>query len=226
MVAEGRAVRVLVVEDNPEMLALVRRGLARQGFEVSGCPDGASAMQSFANEMPDLVVLDLLLPDADGIDLCYQMQAIRDTPIIMLTSRDSVSDRVDGLRAGADDYVVKPFAMEELVARIEVVLRRRPPNPTQLEYEDLLIDTSSHRVLRGGNEVALTQKEFLFLITLAQRPDRVFTREVLSSTLWPETGRIDDNLLDVHAANLRQKLEAEGGRRLIQTVRGIGFVLR
>jgi DNA-binding response OmpR family regulator len=224
--AERRDAHIMVVDDSPDILSIVQRGLQRRGYEVVACSDGESALRAFSREIPDLVVLDLLLPDVDGIDLCYQMQEIAETPVIMLTSRDGVADRVEGLRAGADDYVVKPFAMEELAARIEAVLRRRPASPSMITYEDLVIDVEGHRVLRGGEEVALTPKEFTLLEVMARKPNRVFTRETLMSLLWPSSDRVDDNLLDAHATNLRQKLEASGGRRLMQTVRGIGFVLR
>jgi DNA-binding response OmpR family regulator len=224
--AERRDAHIMVVDDSPDILSIVQRGLQRRGYEVVACSDGESALRAFSREIPDLVVLDLLLPDVDGIDLCYQMQEIAETPVIMLTSRDGVADRVEGLRAGADDYVVKPFAMEELAARIEAVLRRRPATPSIITYEDLVIDIEGHRVLRGGEEVALTPKEFTLLEVMARKPNRVFTRETLMSLLWPSSDRVDDNLLDAHATNLRQKLEASGGRRLMQTVRGIGFVLR
>lgn len=224
--ASQRPPRLLVVDDSPDILTLVRRGLQRHGYEVTTCADGESAIALFSSEQPDLVVLDLLLPDMDGIDVCYEMHERAEVPVIMLTSRDAVHDRVEGLRAGADDYVVKPFAMEELIARIEAVLRRRPLSPSRIEYEDLVIDSESHRVTRGSEEIRLTPKEFAFLGVLARRPDRVISREMIMSTLWPENEDVDDNLLDVHANNLRQKLEAQGGRRLIQTVRGIGFVLR
>jgi len=223
---EGRDVRILAVDDNRDILSVLQRGLQRRGYEVIACADGESALRAFAREKPDLVVLDLLLPDADGIDLCYEMQEASEVPVIMLTSRDSLNDRVEGLRAGADDYVVKPFAMEELVARIEAVLRRRPATPDVISYEDLDIDIDAHLVRRNGDEVALTPKEFALLEIMARRPNRVFTRETLISLLWPANESVEDNLLDVHATNLRQKLEAAGGRRLIQTVRGIGFVLR
>lgn len=223
---EGRDVRILAVDDNRDILSVLQRGLQRRGYEVIACGDGESALRAFAREKPDLVILDLLLPDADGIDLCYEMQEESDVPVIMLTSRDGLSDRVEGLRAGADDYVVKPFAMEELVARIEAVLRRRPATPDVITYEDLDIDIDGHLVRREGQEVPLTPKEFTLLEIMARRPNRVFTRETLISLLWPANESVDDNLLDVHATNLRQKLEASGGRRLIQTVRGIGFVLR
>ena len=223
---DRRETRILLVDDSPDILSIVQRGLQRRGYEIVACSDGETALKAFAREFPDLVILDLLLPDVDGIDLCYQMQEVAEVPVIMLTSRDAVSDRVEGLRAGADDYVVKPFAMEELAARIEAVLRRRPPTPTAISYEDLLVDVEGHRVTRGGRDIPLTPKEFSLLEVMARRPNRVFTRETLISLLWPASEGIEDNLLDAHATNLRQKLEAGGGRRLIQTVRGIGFVLR
>ena len=224
--ADRRAVRVMVVDDSPDILSIVQRGLQRRGYEVVACADGDSALKAFLRESPDLVILDLLLPDADGIDLCYQLQEMAEVPVIMLTSRDGVSDRVEGLRAGADDYMVKPFAMEELVARIEAVLRRRPASPTAISYEDLVLEVDAHIVTRHGQAVPLTPKEFMLLEVMARKPNRVFTRETLMSLLWPGSEWVDDNLLDAHATNLRQKLEAGGGRRLIQTVRGIGFVLR
>jgi two-component system response regulator MprA len=218
--------RIMVVEDNPEILAHVRRGLSRRGFEVLACPDGQSALAAFARTKPDLIVLDLLLPDIDGIYLCHQFQELDGPPILMLTSLDSVSDRVEGLRAGADDYLVKPFAMEELAARIEAVLRRRPPDPGKLVFDDLELDILGHQVLRRGEALPLTPKEFQLLEALVRRPNRVFSRDFLMSLLWPMNDGVDDNLLDAHVANLRHKLEANGGRRLVQTVRGVGFVLR
>lgn len=221
-----RSTRVLLVEDNAEILAHVRRGLQRRGYEVAGCPDGKSALLAYAHELPDIIILDLLLPDVDGIDLCYQFREMDGPPIIMLTSLDSVSDRVEGLRAGADDYLVKPFAMEELAARIEAVLRRRPAESQTVVFEDLLIDPDARTVHRGGELVNVTSKEFHLLELLARRSNRVVTRQIIMSTLWPLEERVDDNVLDAHIANLRQKLEAGGGRRLIQTVRGFGYVLR
>jgi DNA-binding response OmpR family regulator len=223
---DRRTIRILVVDDSPEILSIVQRGLQRRGYEVLTAADGESALKAFSREIPDLVVLDLLLPDTDGIDLCYHLQEIAEIPVIMLTSRDGVSDRVEGLRAGADDYLIKPFAMEELAARIEAVLRRRPATPANIAYEDLLIDIDGHLVQRDNRVIPLTPKEFLLLELMARKPNRVFTRETLMALLWPSNESVDDNLLDAHATNLRQKLEANGGRRLIQTVRGIGFVLR
>lgn len=221
-----RTLQVLVVDDSPDILSIVQRGLQRRGYEVTTAADGEAALKACSRNLPDLVILDLLLPDVDGIDLCYQLQELAEVPVIMLTSRDGVSDRVEGLRAGADDYVVKPFAMEELAARIEAVLRRRPATPALITYEDLSVDVEGHQVRRGGKVVPLTPKEFALLEVMARKPGRVFNRETLVSLLWPSSETVDDNLLDAHATNLRQKLEANGGRRLIQTVRGIGFVLR
>jgi DNA-binding response OmpR family regulator len=227
MTSPGRAQRrLLVVEDNPEILLNVRMGLQRAGFEVVTAADGRTALSAFASARPDLIVLDLLLPDIEGIDLCYRFREMDGPPIIMLTSLDSVSDRVEGLRAGADDYLVKPFAMAELVARIEAVLRRSAPDPSRIAYQDLEIDLDAHEVTRGGDPVPLTPTEFDLLVFLAQRTNRVVTRQIIASAIWPLEEEVDDNLLDAHMANLRHKLEAGNKSRIIQTVRGIGFVLR
>ena len=223
---QQRRPRVLVIDDNHELLSLVTRALQRRGYETMSADDGASALKACSRQIPDVILLDLQLPDIDGMDLCYEMRDTVGVPIIMLTSRDSVQDRVEGLRAGADDYVVKPFAMEELVARIEAVLRRMPAAPSILEYEDLAIDLYGRTVTRDGEPVHLTPKEFVMLELLARRPRRVLTRETLKAAFWPGDRDIDDNLLDAHVTNLRQKLEAGGRSRLVQTVRGVGFVLR
>ena len=146
----ARGTRVMVVEDSPDILQVLRRGLQRRGYEVLACADGESALRTFNRERPDIVILDLVLPDMDGIDVCYQLQETAETPVIMLTSLDSVSDRVEGLRAGADDYMIKPFAIEELAARIEAVLRRRPTTPSSIGYEDLSVDTIGRQVVRAG----------------------------------------------------------------------------
>ncbi|MEX2228860.1 MAG: response regulator transcription factor, partial [Dehalococcoidia bacterium] len=166
------------------------------------------------------------LPDIDGLELCTRFQEIERVPVIMLTARDAVSDRVQGLRVGADDYVVKPFDLDELVARIEAVLRRRPPGTRELTYDDLRIDLDRRRVVRGAREVALTRTEFDILDVLARRADRVVARDSLASAVWPDVGVMDDSVLDSHVTNLRRKLEAGGERRIVQTVRGIGFTLR
>ncbi|MEO8539897.1 MAG: response regulator transcription factor [bacterium] len=218
--------RLLVVEDNTEILLNVRLGLQRAGYDVMTAGDGRTALTAFASARPDLIVLDLLLPDIEGIDLCYRFREMDGPPIIMLTSLDSVSDRVEGLRAGADDYLVKPFAMAELIARIEAVLRRSAPDASRIAYKDLEIDLDAHEVSRDGEPIPLTPTEFDLLVFLARRTNRVVTRQIISSAIWPLDEEVDGNLLDAHMANLRHKLEAGDRPRIIQTVRGIGFVLR
>ncbi len=222
----GRPIQVLVVEDSLEMLSLLRRGLQRHGYEVAGCVDGASALASYRRQQPDLVLLDLRLPDIDGVELCLEFREIGTAPIIMVTARDAIADRVDGLRAGADDYVVKPFAFEELLARMEAVLRRRPPGSPELNHKDLHVDIESRRVHRGNRDITLTPTEFTILEVLARRADRVVSRAVLTSLLWPDEATMDDKVLDAHVANLRRKLEGGGEERIVQTIRGVGFTLR
>lgn len=220
------AARILAVDDSPDILSVLRRGLTRLGYHVTTCPDGRSALDAFRRETPDLVVLDLRLPDLDGLEVCARMREAHDVPIIMLTARDTVADKVEGLGAGADDYVVKPFALDELTARIEAVLRRRPPGDRTLAYEDLAIDIDGRVVSRGRDEVHLTPTEFAILEALARHPRRVLSRQALASAIWPNEEFLDDGVIDTHVTNLRRKLEASGGRRLVQTVRGLGFVLR
>lgn len=218
--------RLLVVDDSAEILQVLQRGLVRAGYEVQPCPDGQSALAAFRRERHDLILLDLLLPDVDGIDLCAELREIHDVPIIMLTARDSVAHRVEGLRAGADDYIVKPFALDELVARIEAVLRRRPPGERTMTFEDITLDLDAHRVTRGEDEVHLTRTEFAMLEAFLRHPGRVISRESLVVNVWPDAEFVDDAVTDTHLTNLRRKLEQTGGRRVIQTVRGLGFVLR
>lgn len=222
----ARQTRLLVVDDSVEILSLLRRGLQRHGYEVVGCGDGRTALEAFRHDTPDLVILDLRLPDIDGMDLCARFQEIERVPVIMLTARDAVADRVQGLRVGADDYVVKPFDLDELAARVEAVLRRRPPGTRELSHDDLRIDLDRRSVHRGAREVALTRTEFDILEVLTRRADRVVSRDGLASAVWPDLGIADDSALDSHVTNLRRKLESGGERRIVQTVRGIGFTLR
>jgi two-component system response regulator MprA len=218
--------RIVVIEDNPELLGLIRAGLSRRGFDTTACLTGNAGLAAIGREHPDLVVLDLILPDIDGMDICRRLHDAGGPPVLILTSRDALRDRVDGLRAGAADYLVKPFAMEELAARIEAVLRRQPARRNQLVFDDLVIEIDGHRVTRGGVEISLTAKEFQILELLVARAGKVVTRALIAGTAWTMPEEVDDNLLDAHMSRLRQKLEAGGGRRLVHTVRGVGFVVR
>ncbi len=223
---QSHSQRVMVVDDSVEIRSLLSRDLMGRGYEVTGYPDGESALRALRRENPDLLLLDLGLRDVDGIDVCLRLREWSSVPIIMITDRDAVNDRVQGLRAGADDYVIKPFFLEELAARIEAVLRRHPREQRQIEFDDLVMDMERHRCLRAGQEITLTPTEFALLETLARLSERVISRHTLASAVWPEGEFIDDKMLDTHITNVRKKLEANGGRRLVQTVRGIGFTLR
>jgi two-component system response regulator MprA len=228
--------RVLVVEDDPDVADAVRRGLLFAGFAVDLAPDGRSALTAIAVARPDVLVLDLMLPDFDGLELCRQVRAAEaganraPLPILMLTARDAVPDRVVGLHAGADDYLVKPFAFEELVARLQALLRRvrrtGGEEPRQLlRYADVELDLAGRLVTRGARLVPLTTREFDLLALFFQHPQRVLSRTVLMDRFWSDYYG-ESNVLEVLIASLRRALEAAGEPRLIHTVRGVGYVLR
>ena len=221
--------RLLVVEDDPQVRAMLTRALRYEGFEVAAACDGAEAMASLRSSRPDLLLLDLLLPDADGVDLCERLRADGDPlPILMLTARDTVSDRVAGFEAGADDYLVKPFSTAELVARVRALLRRarhRPP-PSARRVGDLQLDASTHEVRRGGRPVRLTRREFDLLALFLNHPGTVLDRERLLTEAWGYHSAVETNAIDVYVGYLRRKLEEAGEPRVIHTVRGVGYVLR
>jgi two-component system response regulator MprA len=228
--------RVLVVEDDPDVADAVRRGLRFAGFAVDLAADGRSALTAIAVARPDVLVLDLMLPDLDGLELCRQVRATEASanrapvPILMLTARDAVPDRVVGLHAGADDYLVKPFAFEELVARLQALLRRvrrgGGGEPRQvLRYADVELDLAGRLVTRGGRMVQLTTREFDLLALFLQHPLRVLSRAVLMDRFWSDYYG-ESNVLEVLIASLRRALEAAGEPRMIHTVRGVGYVLR
>jgi DNA-binding response OmpR family regulator len=219
------------VDDEPEILGYLKRGLTFEGFFVSTAPDGEAALASAAQEAPDLVVLDVMLPGLDGIAVCERLRAASpDLPILMLTARDSVPDRVAGLESGADDYLVKPFAFIELQARIRALLRRssqKSEGPHLLTCADLVLDPQARTVERAGRPVRLTTHEFDLLELFLRHPSQVLTREVILENIWGYHDDIpESNIVDVYVRYLRNKLEAAGGSRLIQTVRGVGYVLR
>ncbi|MBK9737980.1 MAG: response regulator transcription factor [Actinobacteria bacterium] len=217
--------RVLVVDDDAalsEMLGIVLRG---EGFEPVFCSDGAEALNAFRESKPDLVLLDLMLPGRDGIDVCRAIRAESGTPIVMLTAKSDTIDVVVGLESGADDYVVKPFKPKELVARIRARIRRNDevPSPT-LVVGDLEIDVTGHTVKRSGEVLSLTPLEFDLLVCLARKPGQVFTREVLLQEVWGYRHAADTRLVNVHVQRLRAKVERDPERPdIVLTVRGVGY---
>lgn len=217
--------RVLVVDDDAalaEMLGIVLRG---EGFEPVFCGDGSAALEAFRAAKPDVVLLDLMLPGLDGIDVCRAIRAESGTPIVMLTAKSDTVDVVVGLESGADDYIVKPFKPKELVARIRARIRRTDDNATQvLMISDLTIDISGHTVRRGSEILALTPLEFDLLACLAKRPGQVFTREALLQEVWGYRHAADTRLVNVHVQRLRAKIEQDPeAPEIVLTVRGVGY---
>jgi two-component system, OmpR family, response regulator MtrA len=217
--------RVLVVDDDTalaEMLGIVLRG---EGFDTSFCGDGAQALEVFRATRPDLVLLDVMLPGRDGIEVCRQIRAESGVPIVMLTAKTDTVDVVLGLESGADDYVVKPFKPKELVARVRARLRRTDePAPEALEVGDLTIDVAGHSVRRNGTVIPLTPLEFDLLVALARKPWQVFTREVLLEQVWGYRHAADTRLVNVHVQRLRSKVERDPERpEIVVTVRGVGY---
>ncbi len=232
--ANGRP-RVLVVDDDANITAFLKRALAYEGYQVETAADGQMALAVARDNPPDLVILDIMLPGLDGVEVLRRLRAgERDSgalPILMLTARDEVSARVAGLDAGADDYLVKPFALEELTARIRALLRRREPETQRfLRFADLTVDTASREVLRGDRPIQLTTKEYELLVFFLRHPRQVLTREQLLERVWGIDFEAETHVLEVYVGYLRNKLEnAPGGvtsSRLIHTVRGVGYVLR
>jgi two-component system response regulator MprA len=229
--------RILVVEDEPAISGFVRRGLIFEGYDVEVATDGREGLTRLRDEPPDLLVLDLMLPGIDGLELCRRVRAAEEMdhrpplPILMLTARDAVADRVTGLEAGADDYLVKPFAFDELLARVRALLRRsRPATPRPaaetLTFDGLSLDLGSRTGERGGRQLSLTTREFDLLALFLRHPNQVLPRSLIMDRIWGEDYYGDSNVLEVFVANLRRELEAGDEPRLIQTVRGAGYVLR
>ena len=217
--------RILVIEDDQSIAEIVGILLRAEGFEVSYCADGNQAINAFQVVNPDLVLLDLMLPGRDGVEIC---RAIRDSsgiPIVMLTARSDTSDVVTGLEAGADDYIVKPIKNEELIARIRARLRNlETPAVNEIKIGDLLIDIAAHCVKRGDTNIPLTVLEFKLLVTLAKRPWQVFTREALLADVWEYQHAADTRLVNVHVQRLRAKIEIDPEHpEIVVTVRGVGY---
>ncbi|GAB4121850.1 MAG: response regulator transcription factor [Roseiflexaceae bacterium] len=219
---------ILVVEDEAEIAGFLRRGLILEGFTAEIANDGNAAIVAARDRPPDLVVLDLMLPGIDGLEVARRIRGASEVPIIMLTARDAIPDRVAGLEAGADDYLIKPFAFEELLARIRVQLRRRQRDdqPTVLRYANLTMDIAAHTTSIGGRRVDLTAKEYELLELFMRHPQQVLTREVIYDRVWGYDFGGESNIIEVYVRYLRQKLEANNETRLIHTVRGVGYILR
>ena len=221
-------VDILVVDDDPNLLRMLRRGLALAGYSVRAAEDGESALRLMLADEPDVVVLDVMLPELDGLEVARRVrEAGSDVPIIMLTARDQVADKVAGFASGADDYLPKPFAFEELLARIGALLRRRSPQRSErLSYADLVLDPATREAWRGGGQLDLTAREFDLLAYFLARPRQVLTRDQIFRGVWGSDYLGGSNIIDANVSYLRDKLEADGRPRLIQTVRGVGYALR
>jgi two-component system, OmpR family, response regulator MprA len=227
MNATGRDPRVLVVEDDEEIALVLQRSLRLEGYEVRIAGDGEAALDQAAAFNPDLVILDLGLPKLDGIEVARRLRADDDVPILMLTARDALEARVEGLDSGADDYLVKPFERQELLARLRALLRRRPPRGSaSVVVGDLALNPDTHEVARGEREIELTQREFELLEYLMRNERIVVPRQRLLEEVWGYDPFATTNTIEVFVSNLRRKLEAGGEPRLLHTIRGAGYVLR
>ncbi len=222
--------RVLVVEDEVNIADFIRRGLIYKGYEVEVAHTGEQGLGSARDRPPDLVILDLMLPDLDGVEVCQRLRAADNVPIIMLTARDAVRDKVEGLEAGADDYMTKPFEFDELLARVKAALRRRDGAGSAtnevFRVADLTVKPSSREVTRGAREITLTAREFELLEYLARHAGQVVSKETLFERVWGYDFDVESDAIKVYISYLRKKLNAEGERDLIHAIRGVGYVLK
>ena len=221
---------ILIVDDDNRVTSALRRTLAYEGYQVSVAANGEAALSIVRIRPPDLVILDLMLPGIDGLEVCRRLRSAGDgIAVLMLTARDAVADRVAGLETGADDYLVKPFASEELLARVKALLRRRNPPDVMREvlvFENLELDTATRQAKRNNHLIDLSTTEYELLLMLMRNPRIVLTRSVLMDRIWGSDFEGGPNVLEVYIGHLRNKLEQRGESRLIQTVRGAGYVLR
>lgn len=220
--------RILLVEDDPKLAQFIKSELSLEGYHVTVAPNGLDGLTIARDAQPDLLILDWMLPGISGLDICLRLRSTGiQVPIIMLTAKDEVPDRVTGLNAGADDYVTKPFSMEELLARVKARLRRTQPNdPGLLQFEDLLLNGLTREVYRGSQLIELTAKEFDLLEFMLQNPRQVITRDRILEKVWGYDFMGESNIIEVYIRALRIKLEASNSKRLLHTVRGVGYVLR
>ena len=223
----GMPTRVLVIEDDDRIRQFLQRGLTYEDYRVDAAADGPAGLALARENPPDLVILDWMLPGMDGLEVCRRLRAGGAVPILILTAKDSVGDRVLGLDAGADDYLVKPFSFDELLARLRALLRRAAPSqPEVVRFADLSLDTGTRQAFRGGRAFELTAKEYELLELFVRHPRQVLTREVIFDRVWGYDFGGESNIIEVYIRYLRQKTEAGGESRLVHTVRGVGYVLR
>lgn len=221
------AEKILVIEDEQRIADFLKRGFTYEGFQVEVRYDGETGLKAARDNPPDLVILDVMLPGLDGWEVCRRLRAGGSVSILMLTAKDSVADRVKGLDSGADDYLIKPFAFEELLARVRALLRRsRATEETVFRFADVTLNVSTREVTRGNRKIDLTTKEFDLLHFFMRHPRQVLTREMIYDRIWGYDFGGESNILEVYIRYLRTKLEAENEPRLIQTVRGVGYALR
>lgn len=219
--------KILIIEDDEAIVRVLSRSLAYEGYTVYSATDGESGLAVARDTHPDLVILDWMLPGMDGLDVCHRLRASGKVPILILTAKDTIQDRVQGLDAGADDYMVKPFEVEELLARVRALLRRTQPERIPvLTFADLSLDTATRQATRKGRTISLTAKEYDLLELFLRHPRQVLTREMIFDRVWGYDFGGESNVLDVYVRYLRQKLESGNENRLIHTVRGVGYVLR
>jgi len=220
--------RILVIEDDEGITRFLRRGLAYEGYTVDVAGNGQAGLIAARDNPPDLVVLDLMLPGIDGLEVCRRLRAGGEVPILILTAKDGVNDRVLGLDMGADDYMVKPFDLDELLARIRALLRRSQPvsRPKVMRFADLSLDTGTRQASRGDRVISLTAKEYELLDLFMRHPRQVLTRDVIFDRVWGYDFGGESNIIEVYIRYLRQKLEEGEEPRLLHTVRGMGYVLR
>jgi len=220
--------RILVIDDDTSITNVLKRGLGYEGFAVDVANSGTEGLEIAREREPDLVILDIMMPGMDGLEVCRRLRAVDERlPILMLTAKDAAADQVLGLETGADDYILKPFVFEVLLARVRALLRRREPAAREvLRYQDLSLDTASRLARRGDREITLTTTEYELLLLFLRNPERVLTRDIIMEKVWGYDFEGNFNILEVYVRYLRSKLEENGEKRLIQTVRGAGYVLR
>lgn len=219
---------ILIIDDDQKITAMMRRGLTFEGFDVTIANNGREGLLQILDHPPDLVVLDVMMPGIDGLEVCRRLRKDGNIPILMVTGRDSVADRVEGLETGADDYLVKPFAFEELVARVKALLRRTEVGVAGelLHFSDLTLDLASRTASRNSRQIELSTTEFNLLTLFMQNPKRVLSRILIMEKVWGYDCEVESNVLEVYVGYLRHKLEEQGESRLLHTVRGVGYVMK